>query len=132
MMVCQSVTIMVYISSVAVAALLSLTFVYQFFLGQITAAFAPAASTHALPLGASAALIAGWIAAIEWAHVIEDLHYHIWVLSIYLTLKSATERRRLPNSLRLLIVLGWPLPLAALPAALADVPPGGGGARGAL
>lgn len=128
----HSVTIMAYISAAVVAALLTLTFVYQFFRAQKTAAFAPAAAIHALHLGASAALIAGGIAAVEWALVIEYLHYNVWVLSIYLTLKCATERRRLPNSLRLLFVLGWPLTLAALAAALAAVPVGGWGPWGGL
>lgn len=128
----DSVTIMAYVSAAVVASLLTLTFIYQFFRAQKTAVFAPAAAIHAINLGASAAVIAGWVNAPEWTLFIECLHYNVWVLSIYLTLKAASEQRRLPNSLRLLFLLGWPLTLAVLMAALVGVSIDGWGPWGAL
>jgi putative PEP-CTERM system histidine kinase len=117
----DSVTIMAYVSAAIVAALLTLTFIYQFFREQKTAAFAPAAAMHAINLGTSAAVIAGQTGAPHWALFIECLHYNIWVLSVYLTLKAASEQKRLPNSLRFLFLAGWPLTLAVLVAALLSV-----------
>ena len=128
----NSVTIMAYVSAAVVASLLTFTFVYQLVRARKTAAFVPAAAVHAINLGVAAAVFAGWMNAPGWTLFIECLHYNVWVLSIYLTLKATSEQRRLPNSLRLLFVLGWPLTLAALLAALAGASVGGWGPWGTL
>ncbi|MDQ2076158.1 XrtA/PEP-CTERM system histidine kinase PrsK [Marinimicrobium sp. ABcell2] len=114
----DSVTIMAYVSAAVVAALLTLTFCYQFFRHQKTAFFAPAAAVHTFNLGVVAAVIAGRIDSPQWALFIECLHYNFWALSIYLTLKATSDQKRLPTSLRVLFVLGWPLTGLALVAAL--------------
>lgn len=114
----DNVTLMAYISAAVVAALLTFTYIYQFFKNQKTAVFAPAALVHTLHLLVIAAGVSGAWRAGEWVFFFECLHYSFWVLSIYLTLKSNSPHGALPPSLRALFVVGWPITLFALVASL--------------
>src|SRR5690606_4865525 len=83
--------------------------------------FAPAAAVHTLNLAVIAALMTGHIESDRWALFIECLHYNAWILSIYLTLKATADQKALPQSLRVLFILGWPLTLAVLIAGVLEL-----------
>ncbi|WP_341936697.1 XrtA/PEP-CTERM system histidine kinase PrsK [Marinimicrobium sp. C2-29] len=110
----DNVTFMAYVSAAVVSALLTITYVYQYFKEQNTALFAPAAAVHTLNLLVIVAGITHTWPANDWAFFVECLHYAIWTLSIYLTLKSSSSQADLPQSLRVLFLLGWPITLFAL------------------
>lgn len=110
----DNVTFMAYLSAAVVAALLTLTYIYQFFKDEKTAVFAPAAAVHTLHLLIIVAGITGAWETQNWAFFFECLHYNFWVLSIYLTLKATSAQANLPRSLRILFVLGAPVTAFAL------------------
>lgn len=87
----DNVTFMAYLSAAVVAALLTLTYIYQFFKEQKTAIFAPAAAVHTLNLLVIVAGINQPWPATHWTFFFECLHYNIWTLSAYLTLKASAS-----------------------------------------
>ncbi|WP_347330093.1 XrtA/PEP-CTERM system histidine kinase PrsK [Marinimicrobium locisalis] len=109
----DNVTLMAYISAAVVAALLTLTYLYQFFKEEKSAIFAPAAAVHTINLLIIVATIQQTAAA-EWAFFFECLHFNAWTLSVYLTLKASASQHSLPQSLKILFIIGWPITLFAL------------------
>lgn len=116
----DNVTLMAFGSAAVVAGLLTLTYLYHFLKEQTTAAFAPAAAVHTLFLVVITAAMAGQVPSNHWPLFFECLHYNAWILSIYLTLKASSDQRTLPQSLRVLFALGWPVTLAVMVASVLE------------
>ncbi len=114
----DNVTFMAYLSAAVVAALLTLTYIYQFFKEQKTAIFAPAAAVHTLNMLVIVAGINQPWPATHWTFFFECLHYNVWTLSVYLTLKASASNSDLPRSLQILFLIGWPVTLFALVASV--------------
>lgn len=110
----SNVTVMAYLSAAVVAGLLTLTYVYQLFKEQKTALFAPAALVHTLLLGSIVAEGMGHPLRSGWMVFLECLHFSVWSLAIYLTLKASSSRADMPVSLKVLFTLSWPITLLAL------------------
>ncbi|MGD8175207.1 XrtA/PEP-CTERM system histidine kinase PrsK [Marinimicrobium sp. ARAG 43.8] len=118
----DNVTFMAYFSAAVVAALLTLTYTYQFFKEQKTAVFALPSAVHAVNL----LIIAGGARQLwpmnQWTFFIECLHFNIWVLAVYLTLRASVSRNGFPTSLKVLFIIGWPITGLALLSALISFP----------
>lgn len=102
-----SVTFTAYLSAAIVAALLTATFLYQYWRQERGSIFAFAAATHTLHL-----------AVLTWSYTyqlspnfllfLECLHYNAWVLAIAITLRKQNKKQQLPRSLKILFTCGWP------------------------
>ena len=114
-----NVTFTAYLSAAIVAALLTLTYGYQFFRQQHTYVFILGAAAHTLNLLIIALSFTEYSYSPLTRLVYECLHYNVWVVSIALTLQSATTQR-LPGSLRTLFSIGWPLTAVIWLCALTD------------
>ena len=119
----NSVTFTAYLSAAIVAALLTVTYCYQFFKQQRTYVFSIAAATHTLNLLIIALSFGERDYSALTLLVYECLHYNVWVLCIALILLAATNKQRLPRSLKILFNIGWPLTAVALVASLANFEP---------
>ena len=108
----NDVTFTAYLSAAIVAALLTLTYAYQFFKRQHTYVFIFAAAVHTLNLAVIALSFTDYRHSALTRLLFECLHYNVWVISIAMVLSSSDSRQRLPTSLRVLFGIGWPLTAA--------------------
>ncbi len=104
-----SVTFAAYLSASIVAALLSLTYLFQLFKGQKTWIFAGAAAVHTLHLLSIGMSFSAKAPQPYLVALLEYLHYNAWVFCIALTLKFSANRAQLPASLQLLFTSGGPI-----------------------
>src|SRR5690606_16026551 len=116
----NNVTFTAYLSAAIVAALLTTTYCYQFFRGQRTWLFAPAAALHTLNLSLIALSFVNYQLSSLWLLFVECLHFNAWVLAMALTLKTGTLQQTLPRSLKILFGAGWPITGVVLFAAVFD------------
>lgn len=105
----NNVTFTAYLSAAIVAALLTITYCYQFFRDQKTWLFAPAAALHTLNLSLIALSFVNYQLSSLWLLFFECLHFNVWVLAMALTLKAGTNYQPMPNSLKILFGAGWPI-----------------------
>ncbi len=116
----NNVTFTAYLSAAIVAALLTITYCYQFFRGQRTWLFAPAAALHTLNLSLIALSFVSYEISSLWLLFFECLHFSAWILAVALTLKAGSQNQLLPRSLKILFSIGWPFTLLMLTAAIFD------------
>jgi putative PEP-CTERM system histidine kinase len=114
----NNVTFTAYLSAAIVAALLTITYCYQFFREQKTWLFAPAAALHTLNLSLIALSFVNYQLSPLWLLFFECLHFNVWVFAIALTLKAGTSNQPMPRSLKVLFGSGWPLTVIILCAAI--------------
>ena len=110
----NDVTFTAYLSAAIVAALLTLTYAYQFFKQQRTYVFIFAAAAHTVNLAVIAISFTEYRYSPLTQLIFECLHYNVWVVSIAMVLNAADSRQHLPTSLRVLFGIGWPLTAAVV------------------
>lgn len=115
----NNVTFTAYLSAAIIAALLTVTYCYQFFRSQRTYIFALGAAAHTFNLAMIAFSFKEPGQSSNTLLVYECLHYNIWVLTIGIALHSVSKQR-IPRSLLILFSIGWPLTLIVALSGLAD------------
>ena len=103
------VTFTAYLSAAIVAALLTLTYLYQFFRQKGSRSFALAAAVHTAHLASIALSFTSQSLSPVWRLLLECLHYNVWVMAIGIALRNHSKRQYLPRSLQILFAGGWPL-----------------------
>ncbi|MGB3610353.1 MAG: XrtA/PEP-CTERM system histidine kinase PrsK [Cellvibrio sp.] len=119
----NSVTFTAYLSAAIIAGLLTVTYCYQFFKQQRTYVFALGAATHTLNLLITALSFGDQDYSALTLLVYECLHYNVWVLCIALILLGASNKQRLPSSLKILFNIGWPLTAIVMTASVINYEP---------